>query len=132
MKIAVIDTSALIRLYIPDGPIPDHLESYIDSAWQGEAVLMVPEIAIAEAAQVLLKKQKAGYLSENDADDILTAILELPMEVFGHGALISEAVSIARMYDLTVYDALFFSLAKKKKGKLITADGRLKAAFEKL
>jgi hypothetical protein len=32
MKNVVIDTSALIRLYVPDGPIPEGLEECVASS----------------------------------------------------------------------------------------------------
>ena len=59
MKTVVLDTSALMRFYIPDGPIPGDMEKIVESAWQAEAVLLIPELALAEAGQVLLKKQQS-------------------------------------------------------------------------
>ena len=50
MKVIVADTSALIRLYLPDGPIPDGFEDYVDSAWRAEATIVVPELALPEVA----------------------------------------------------------------------------------
>ena len=78
MKIVIIDTSALIRFYIPDGTLPGNLEESIHSAWRGESTIMAPELLLAEAAQVLLKKEKSGFLQPQEADDILASILELP------------------------------------------------------
>jgi len=43
MKI-VIDTSALIRFYVPDGDLPEELEKTIDSAWHADTVIVVPEL----------------------------------------------------------------------------------------
>ena len=63
MKAIVADTSALIRLYLPDGPLPEDFEYHIDSAWQGETIIFIPEIALAEAGQVIWKKQQAGILA---------------------------------------------------------------------
>lgn len=34
MNSIVVDTSALMRLYLPDGPLPDNLENQLDSAWK--------------------------------------------------------------------------------------------------
>ena len=62
MKIVIVDTSALIRLYVPDGPIPDGLEEYLAAAWRAEITLMIPEIALAEFVRILWKKEQAGYL----------------------------------------------------------------------
>ncbi len=130
MKIVIVDTSALVRLYVPDGPIPDGLEECLAAAWRGEMILMVPELALAEFIQVLWKKEQAGYLKSLEVDEIVAALLEVPIEVVGHHGILIDALSLARRYNLTVYDSLFLSLAMRKKAQLITADHRLKNAFE--
>ena len=132
MKIVVIDTSALIRFYVPDGDLPEELEKIIDSAWHAETILMVPELFFAEAAQVLLKKEKAGFLKREEVDEILSSIMELPIERIGHYELLPDALTLARQHNLTVYDALFLALAQKKKARLITSDRQLAKTFEKL
>ncbi len=53
MKTVVLNTSALIRFYIPDGPLPEDREEAIDSCLKGETAALVPELAMIEAAQVL-------------------------------------------------------------------------------
>lgn len=130
MKIVIVDTSALIRLYVPDGPIPHGLEGDLEAAWRGETILMIPELALAEFAQVLWKKEQAGYLRSSEVDEILEALLELPVEIVGHHALLTDALALARHYGITIYDSLFLSLAGRKKAELITADQELKNAFE--
>lgn len=131
MKIVVVDTSALIRLYVPDGPIPDNLEEHILSALSAETTLLIPELALAEFAQVLWKKEQAGYLTSTEVDEIMSAFLDLPLETFGHYDILSEALSLARRYSLSVYDALFLALAGNRKAELVTADQRLKDVFGK-
>lgn len=132
MTVTVIDTSALIRLYVPDGPVPDGLEAAIDDAWKGDGALLVPELALAEAAQVLWKKEQQGYLSAEEVETILEAILDLPFEALGHRGLLIDAVALARQNTLTVYDALFLATALSRKATLITADAALHRAFEGL
>jgi predicted nucleic acid-binding protein len=131
MKVAVIDTSALLRLFIPDGPVPAGLEDLVASASRSDAVLLAPGTALAESGQVLRKKERAGLLSTEDADEILAAILELPLDVVSDRDLVTEALRIARELGLTVYDALFFALAKRKHADLITADHDLAKAWRK-
>lgn len=64
MKRVEVDTSALVRLYVPDGPLPDNLETYISSALSYETTLIIPELALAEFAQVIWKKEQADYLTK--------------------------------------------------------------------
>jgi predicted nucleic acid-binding protein len=129
MKVSVLDTSALVRLYIPDGPVPEGVEAALDGAWRGDEVLLVPELALAEAAQVLLKKEQGGLLSADEARGILEEILTLPLQVVGHADLISSAASLARRLALTVYDALFLALALERGAPLFTGDQTLAAAL---
>lgn len=129
MKNVVLDTSALMRLYVPDGPLPEGLEPAVDAAWGGEIMMLAPELALAEAAQVLRKKEAAGGLTSSEVDEILTALLGLPIEFMRHHRLVGDAVSLARRHDVTVYDALFLALAQKERAELITADDRLEAVF---
>ena len=95
MNLSVVDTSALIRLYVPDGPVPQGLEEAVDAAGRGDAALLVPELALAEVGQVLLRKETAGVLSSSEAAEILEAVITLPLEVVGHRALMLTAAGLA-------------------------------------
>lgn len=128
MKAFVVDTSALMRLYLPDGPVPDGLEDAVDSAWRGEVALLAPELALAEVAQVLCKKERAAHLSAAESDAIRAEILDLPIEYVGHRDLLEAAVPVARDRGLTVYDALFLALADQRRAQLITADDELRSS----
>ena len=108
--------------------MPDEAESALESSWRAEAVAFAPELAIAEAAQVLLKKVRAGGLAEHEADEILAGILDLPIEWIGHRESIVSATHLARKHDLTVYDGLYLALARERQATLVTADRRLAAA----
>lgn len=132
MRIVVLDTSALIRFYVPDGELPEGLEKSIESAWRSESILMAPELIFAEAAQVLWKKEKAGFIQAADADEILSSIMELPIERAGHYDLMPGALTLARQHNLTVYDALFLFLASSRGAELITCDSKLARVFKNL
>lgn len=129
MKTVVVDTSALVRLYVPDGPLPAGMEEAVAAAWRTEAVLLVPELALVEFAQVLRKKEMGAKLTRPECEEILTAMLALPMDVVGHRPYIEEAVRLARETNLTVYDAVFLALARARDADLVTGDERLDAAF---
>jgi len=127
----VVDSSAVVRLYVPDGPVPQGLEDAIESAWRAESVIMVPELALVEVAQLLHKKVKARLLSVAEADEILAAVLDLPLELIGHRELLPAAVEQARRFGVTVYDAVFLALAIEHHAQLISADVELTAAWTK-
>lgn len=129
MREWVLDTSAIIRLYVPDGPLPNGTEEAVEAAWRGEGVLLAPDLALAEVAQVLLKKQQSAYLRPEEVDGILDEVLGLPVEVVGHRNLLPGALELARNLRLTVYDALFLQLALERQAELLTADTALERAY---
>ncbi len=126
--IAVIDTSALMRLFIPDGPAIPELEPAIAEAERGETLLLAPELVWAEAAQVLLKKQRAKLLSATEADELWQALAALPIRTLPHRELMPDALALARRLNLTVYDALFLAVARQHHARLFTGDQKLAKA----
>ena len=128
MKRYVFDTSALLRLYLADGPLVAGSERALDEAWRGDAVLHVPELLFAEVAQVLLKKRRAGHLSPEQAQSILAEVMRLPLQASGHRELVMQATVLAEMHGLSVYDALFLALARQHAAELLTADAVLTRA----
>ena len=129
MRRVVLDTSAIIRLYVPDGAVPDGLAEDVDRAASGDVALLVPELALAEIGQVLKKKEEAGFLTSSECDEILDAVLGLPLDVVGHRDILRAAIDVSRDRSLTVYDALFLALALDRRAELTSADKRLSAAF---
>ena len=132
MKTVVVDTSALVRLFVPDGPLPRGLKEAFESALRGDAVLLVPELGLAEFTQVLLKKEQVGYLKPSETDEIMDDFLELPLETVRHHHILTDSLALTRKYSLTVYDAIFLCLTSKKNAELITADEALLSAYIQL
>ena len=125
MKRYVFDTSALLRIYLADGPVVAGSEQALDAAWRGDAVLHVPELLLVEVAQVLLKKQRAERLTADQARMVLNEILMLPLQISGHRDLIVAATTLAQAHALTVSDAVFLALAQRQAAELLTADDAL-------
>ncbi len=126
--IGVIDTSALLRLFIPDGDVPTGLRAFVGNAERGLHQAIAPELLAAEAANVVLKKQRAGELSVNEAAELLGDIMALPIRLMPHRPLVDAAFQQARQLNLTVYDALFLALAVERGAVLFTADAALAKA----
>ena len=128
----VVHTSALVRLFIPDGPVPEVLERAVQSAERGEDVLLAPDLILAETAQVLNKKRLAHLLTDEEVERLVSHILSLPLRITPHSEILRLACQIASREKLTVYDALFLALAEKQGAKLITADSALQAAADRM
>ena len=65
-----IDTSALVRLYIPDGPIPEGLEMAMQNAERGNDSVIAPELILAECGQVLHKKRLQNILTNTKCNSV--------------------------------------------------------------
>ena len=128
----VIDTSALMRLFLPDGPVPGGLAAAVAGAERGNDVLLSPELVLAEAGQVLHKKRSAGVLSVDELGQIAQAIGSLPIRLASHRGRLGQACALAHQCGLTVYDALFLDLARMHSALLITADESLAEAAREL
>jgi predicted nucleic acid-binding protein len=128
--IGVIDASALIRLFVPDGPIPDGLEEFLRGAERGRNRAIAPELLLAESANVLNKKRKLGELSEQESIDLLSDVLSMPIRYFPHRPLIPQAFALAKERSLTVYDALYLVLAVEHGAVLFSSDEEIKTIVD--
>ena len=123
--IGVVDASALIRLFIPDGPRPEGFEAFLRDVERGSNKAIAPELLVAEAANVIVRKRKLGELSENESMELLSDMLSVPIRLFPHKPILSRAFEMAWEFKLTVYDSLYLALAEENAAALYTADERL-------
>ena len=121
----VLDTSALIRLFVPDGPVPEEAEVALSRAQSGADLLLAPQLILVEAANVLLRKLRRNELSGLEFDELLATVCSLPIRLLDHETLVAAAADIARQHDLTAYDAIFLAAADRHPARLITCDADL-------
>ena len=121
----VIDTSALIRLFVPDGPLHPEVETAFNRAASGADLVLAPQLLLVEAANVLLRKRRRGELSAQELGELLQAIESLPIRLCEHEPLILPACALAEAHGLSVYDALYLALAERHGARLITSDDAL-------
>ena len=123
--IGVVDASALIRLFIPDGPLPDGFDKFLRGVERGLNTAIAPELLVAEAANVINKKQKSGELTGNEGDQLFSDLLSVPIRLFPHRTILLRAFEMARKYNLTVYDTLYLALAEEHGAVIFSADNQL-------
>ena len=130
--IGVVDTSALIRLFVPDGPIPDGFDDFLHGVERGTSSAIAPELLVAEAANVVNRKRISGELRENESRQLLEDILSIPIRLFPHQPILLRAFDLAREYQLTVYDTLYLALAEEHGAVIFTVDRKLLKAATNL
>lgn len=118
----VIDTSALIRLFVPDGPLHPEAETAFNRAATGADLVLAPHLLLAEAANVLLRKRRRDELSAQELRELLQAVESLPIRLCEHGPLLFPACALAEAHGLSAYDALYLAVAEQHSARLITND----------
>jgi len=116
----VIDSSVFASVVVKDG----FYEICKEYMLAKKATL---DLAFAEAGNVIWKHVKMGRIKPEGAVKRVEALEKLikTSKVYESRELLAEAVSMAVRYDITVYDALFVSLAQKLNDELVTTDQQL-------
>ena len=128
----VLDTSALLRLYLADGPLPPSLELTMQRGCRGDALLLIPDLCLLECASVLLKQVQRQLLSLDECRALLADLLQLPLRPTSASELAGAALEQAMALSFSVYDASFLALALKHDARFITADKQLARAAASL
>jgi predicted nucleic acid-binding protein len=115
--VRVIDSSALVKYFSRE----ENWEKIRDLMQEGVITL---DLAIKEIANSLWKKVIKGEMDSNIALKILRDLIEeKPIIIEDQNKYLQEAFILAIRYKITIYDALFISLAKNLNKELITCDG---------
>ena len=90
----------------------------------------VPQLWHLEVRNGLIIAERHGRLSATRINECLEAIKWLPIQTDSE-AVLDTVVSLARMHNLSVYDAVYLELAKRRDAALASLDGALlRAAAE--
>lgn len=121
MDAFVVDTSVVIKwfTYANEADIFQAKKFLLDIQ-SGRIIVLAPSILLIELANVFLLSKKLTILHIKTAIDLLDnsriAVAAVNKEI------ITSAVILADKHEITVYDAIFLSLAKQWNCRLISAD----------
>lgn len=117
----VLDTSAAFEIAFnrPNAAL------YKDLLAKAELVI-APELFQSEAANVLWKYIKAGYIDEENAILTMTLVYQLIDEYSDIPDLAVESLHEAARLNHSFYDMVFLVLARRNAAVLLTQDQRLK------
>ncbi len=119
----VLDTSVIIKWFRQGEVLADHALRWRDAYLQGEVEITVPSLVAYELANVLRYKDD---LTTDQVEAAVQSLFNMGLRwVAPSAASVCRAVAIAREQGVTVYDAIFVSLAEALGADLITADERL-------
>ena len=92
----------------------------------------VPEHFYVEVANALWAYVRAGRMRDTVAAEVVTRCLDLPLAARPARDLILAALARSLQLDLTVYDAAYIVLAEAADAVLVTADGELARAYDRV
>ena len=94
----------------------------------GGGRIVVLDLALIEVAQAIWKRVHRGLPTADEGERLTDALLVLPVAIEPSGPRLRRAAEIARVYDRSVYDALFVALAEDLGLPGVTADEPLQRA----
>jgi predicted nucleic acid-binding protein len=126
--IYVMDASAWLRYALKDGPACEDVEAALASAANSTTTICAPQHLAAEVAHVLHRLRRQGSLTLSQSKTHLDTFLACPIQYRSVPALTVIAFQLAWQHRLSVYDALYLSLAMGLQARLLTVDEDLIAA----
>ena len=123
MKI-VIDANVVTKTFVPE-TLSDKAEEFFKRAGTEGAPLIAPDLIYPETGNILWKKFKRRELTAEEVGEIYAEIHAIPLLIVPSKSVVQLAISLALSYGITVYDALYLSVAQVFEAKLITADRKL-------
>lgn len=116
----IVDTSVVVKWFI-DEPGREASRQILKS----NRDLVAPDFMIAEVANVLWRRQRAGDIGAVQLDEALTAFPKFFKHLVPSPDLVLSALQMARKIGHSVYDCMFLALAAQMPGaSLVTADDR--------
>lgn len=117
---AVLDASVVIKWFRTFEPDCQRAILLREKFLTEELSLAIPELLLYEIANVLRYKPD---LAAPDVISIVHSVLGMRLEIKPLLlSTLSSAISFGYQYDITVYDAIYFSLAQEIGYSFITAD----------
>jgi predicted nucleic acid-binding protein len=120
----VIDASVVIKAYVPE-ILSDKAAEVMAQVADGDLVLLAPDLFYPETGNILWKKNRLHELTLAEVDEIVDALSALPIKIEASHAVMPLAVALAIHCGISVYDAMYVTVARIYETKLITADGKL-------
>ena len=127
MKKYILDASVGAKWFFQED-LDEKARSFDRLLRTKEIAILVPEIFYPEIANTCWKRVRRGILSHADAWDAFDRLMTLPLESHSVRELSEGALDNALEYSISVYDALYLTLAEIYFASFVTADeGLLKA-----
>ncbi|MBI4578138.1 MAG: type II toxin-antitoxin system VapC family toxin [Planctomycetes bacterium] len=120
MSACVVDASVIAAALFQE-PHADRARTLL----AGGQELYAPDLIHAEVANVIWKRHRRREVDDQEAGELLTDLLRLPLWTTPSADLAAAALQLALRTRRTVYDCLYVALAVAANSVLVTNDRRL-------
>ena len=120
MSVFVVDASVVIKWFVPEIH-SDRARRLLAASHQ----YLTPDLLFPELGNAIWKKVRRGELTAEQGRRLAVDIASIAVETVSTRGLMIDAQALAIATGLTVYDAMYLTLAVRLKTELITADDRL-------
>ena len=118
----IVDANVILRALFPDESQPQ-AQVLIRDHIAGRLLLSAPALLNYELCNAIWMAERRNRLSRDQADQVIEAIEGLGIEL--HKQSWGEMLPLARLFQITAYDAAYLALAQATSQRLITGDERL-------
>ena len=129
----VLDNSVVMRWLLKDGSVERlaYADKVLDLLTQDDAQALVPGVWPLEVANVIVKAQAKGLLSEARATAFIGLLDDIGISVDSSTAerALKDTLQLARRFKLSSYDASYLDLALREGLPLATLDADLRSAM---
>ena len=132
----VLDNSVVMRWLLNDGSEERlaYASKVLDLLTQDTGEALVPSVWSLEVANVLVKAQAKGLVSEARASAFVGLLAEMAITVDTSTAAraLGDTLQLARRFKLSSYDAAYLELALREGIPLATLDADLQSAMKQV
>jgi predicted nucleic acid-binding protein len=120
VSLFVVDASLVIKWFVPE----IHFEAA--RRWLGASHdYVAPDLLFSEAGNAIWKKVRRKELHPDEGRQLVVDLAHVAVEAIATRSLFQDATALALMAGVTVYDAMYLTLAVRLEAELITGDDRL-------
>ncbi len=124
----VLDNSVVIG-WCFESQATEYSDKVLDKLNDETAYL--PSLWVLEFSNILRKAIKINKIDEARANELITTIHDLPINIDYTPIAVADNLKLANQYGLTSYDAAYLELAIRMKLPIATSDEALKVAAAK-
>ena len=119
MSVFVVDASLVVKWFVPE------IHSEAARRWLGASHgYVAPDLLFSEAGNVVWKKVRRKELEESEARQLVVDLAQVAVETVATRSLLQDALALALTAGITVYDAMYLTLAVRLETEVVTGDDR--------